>query len=58
MNHDMSQYALENGPDEPRMVPCWHCGGVGDMRVRYELPVGCVVCGGEGEIPADEVDEP
>ena len=56
MNHDMSRYALENGPDEPRMVPCWNCGGVGWIGSDDSWP--CRVCGTEGEIPADEVDEP
>lgn len=52
----MDRYDLENGPDEPRYVPCWRCGGVGFTGPTLTQP--CRTCDTDGEIPADEVDEP
>ena len=51
----MGSDALENGPDEPRMVPCWRCGGAGWTGAALTQP--CRVCDTDGEIPVDEVDE-
>lgn len=50
----MGRDALENGPHEPRMVPCWRCGGAGWHGTDDSWP--CRTCDTEGEIPVDEVD--
>ena len=50
----MGRYALENGPDEPRMVPCWRCGGVGFTGQTVWSSTPCRTCDTQGEIPVDE----
>jgi hypothetical protein len=51
----MGRYALENGPDEPRMVPCWRCGGIGFTGALLTAP--CRTCDTDGEIPVDEIED-
>lgn len=49
---NLGRDALESGPHEPRLVPCWRCGCMGSTGSYLTAP--CHACDTSGEIDADE----